>query len=197
MHPEPLQKVYINYIVLGIAIAIESVAWWIAYKEFNAHRGRLSHLQAVIRSKKAPIFVVLIEDSAAMLGLFIALIGVTISSVYDAPIWDGIASILIAIVLAVVAIFLAYESKSLLIGEAVDQKDLRKINDILSKQLGDGKVTELLTMHMGPDDILVNVTLDYKDNVKAGTVEKAVAKAEKALKAEVPEIKRVFIEIQS
>jgi cation diffusion facilitator family transporter len=119
-HPEPIADAYVNYIVLGLAIVFESVSWWVAVKEFNLTRGRRGYLEAVQVSKDPSIFTVLLEDTAALLGLFVALVGIALSEILAMPVFDGVASVVIGGILALAAIVLAYETKALLIGEGAD-----------------------------------------------------------------------------
>ena len=100
LHPEPLENAYINYIVLALAMVFEAVAWWIAFKAFRATKGELGYFEAVRRSKDPTLFTVLFEDSAAMLGLVVAFIGIALGQALDMPVLDGVASVLIGVILA-------------------------------------------------------------------------------------------------
>ncbi len=195
-HPEPIKSAYINYIVLGLAICFEAFAFWVALKEFNRQRGPLSFIKGIRVSKNPAIFTVLLEDSAAMLGLIIALVGVVCADVLDMPMLDGVASVVIGVVLAATAVILSIETKALLIGEATDEQTSGTIEEIALKQKGVDKVNEVLTMHMGAEDILVNLSLDFDNKISAGEVEKIVSSVEAQVKKAYPSIKRVFIEAQ-
>ncbi len=197
MHPHELHKPYINYIVLGFAMIFEGVAWWIAFKEFNRLRNDDGVVEALQQSKNPTIFTVLMEDSAAMLGLFVAFIGVFISHVFHMPVFDGIASVMIGIILALTAAFLAYESKGLLIGEGADPKTVDAIRSKANNHPDIASINEILTMHFGPDDILLNLSLDFPNKLTAAQVEDAISELEKDIKKDFPEMKRIFIEAQS
>ena len=119
LHAEPARYVVVNYIVLGASIVFEAGSWFVAFREFRHQRGRRGWLEAVRRSKDPTVFTVLFEDSAALIGLVIALIGIALAEILEMPRLDGIASLGIGVVLAATAGFLAYESQSLLTGEAV------------------------------------------------------------------------------
>jgi divalent metal cation (Fe/Co/Zn/Cd) transporter len=119
LHAEPARYVVVNYIVLGASIVFEAGSWFVAFREFRHQRGRLGWLEAVRRSKDPTVFTVLFEDSAALIGLVIALIGIALAEILEMPRFDGIASLGVGVVLAATAAFLAYESQSLLTGEAV------------------------------------------------------------------------------
>ena len=196
-HPHPVGNAYINYIVLGSAMAFEGWAWFIALKEFRARKGHLGYWDAVRRSKDAAVFTVLFEDSAAMIGLIAAMIGIALAQYLNMPVFDGVASVVIGVILAIVAMFLAYECKGLLIGEAADKSVVNGIHAITEAMDGVKAVNELLTMHLGPEDILVNLSLDFADGIRSETVEAAISQLERDIKDSYPEVKRVFIEAQS
>ncbi len=196
-HPHVVGNAYINYLVLGAAMVFEGGAWYYALKEFRSRKGRLGYFEAVRRSKDAAVFTVLFEDTAAMLGLFVAMAGIAGAQYFDMPVLDGVASVVIGVILAVVAIFLAYECKGLLVGEAAKSSVVRGIRAIAHARDGVKAVNELLTMHMGPDDILVNLSLDFDDGIRSETVEAAISALEAEIKDSYPEVKRVFIEAQS
>jgi len=196
-HPHEITDVHINYIVLGLALIFEGVAWLIALKEFNTTRGKRGLLEAVQASKDPSIFTVLLEDSAAMLGLLAALLGIALSQLLEMPQLDGVASIIIAGILAAAAVLLAYETKALLIGEAADPEVVARLKRILAGQQGILRTNEILTMHLGPRDVLVNISLDFHDGLTSMQVEGVIAELEKRIKIAHPEVKRVFIEAQS
>lgn len=196
-HPEEMTSPYINYIVLTLAIIFESGALYFAVVEFNKARGDLGVYQAVRRGKDPSLFVVLFEDTAAMLGLVVALVGVTLAQVTGNPVWDGIASVAIGVILGLTAIWLAYETKSLLIGESAGESVTNKIRDIASGKSGVNNVNEVLTLHMGPEFILVNISIDFDDDLAAGEIETIIQTATDDIKKEFPFIKRVFVEAEA
>ncbi len=196
-YPHPVKDPYINYIVLVFAMVFEGWAWSVAFREFRRVKGDLPYWQAVRASKDPTVFTVLFEDTAAMLGLIVALVGIYLSSHLDMPILDGVASIGIGIILAVIATFLAYECKGLLIGERASSQVLNGLNEIIDKQPGILRVNEMLTMHLSPHDVLLNLSIDFKDQLSSQEVEREVSQMERDIKEQYPEIKRVFIEAQS
>lgn len=196
-HPEPINSPYVNYIVLILSMIFEGVAWTIAYRAFNEDRGDAPFFKAIRNSKDPTVFTVLFEDSAAMIGLAIALIGVAGSHLLGWHVLDGLASIGIAIVLAAVAIFLAIESKGLLIGEGADPEVVADISTYLENDARIKCANEILTMHFGPNEILLNVSLDFEDGLPAESVEAAISEFETNIKLKFPSIRRVFIEAQS
>ena len=148
-------------------------------------------------SKDPTVFTILFEDTAAMAGLVIAFVGIYCAQAFDMPMLDGVASIAIGCVLALTALFLAIESKGLLVGEAANPATVEEMKNILAGYDGVEAVNELLTLHFGPSDVLVTASLDFQDERTAGEVEKTVTQAEKAIKDRWPEVSRVFIEIQA
>jgi cation diffusion facilitator family transporter len=197
LHPHPVTDPYVNYIVLGVAIAFEAGAWSVAYKEFKKSKGRLGFLAAVRQSKDPAVFAVLFEDSAAMLGLIAAFLGIGLGQVFDLPVLDAVASVVIGVILAVTAALLAYECKGLLIGESASPAVVAKVRRLATEAPQIRRINEILTMHLGPEDVLLNLSLDVDDAMTAGEVEAAISALEARIKKESPEIKRVFIEVQN
>jgi cation diffusion facilitator family transporter len=192
--PHPVEHVYVNYIVLGVSMLFEIGSWTVAFREFRRAQGGRSWLAAARRSKDPTVFTVLFEDTAALLGLIAAFVGVALADVLDRPIFDGLASLAIGVILVVTAAFLAYESQSLLTGEAAQPETRSAIARVASETPGVVGINEILTMHFGPRDLLVALSLDFDDAISAARVEAAVALLEGRLKTEFPEVARVFVE---
>jgi len=197
VNPQPMTNVFVNYLVLGAAIVFEGTSWWIAFREFRQGIGKQGYLEAVHGSKDPTVFTVLFEDSAALLGLVVALIGIGLGELLEIPAFDGAASIVIGLILAATAVLLAYETKGLLIGEAAMPAVVTGIRRLLEREAGIERVNELLTMHLGPRDVLVNLSLDFDDALSAAEVEALVSGLEDRIKSGFPEVSRVFIEAQS
>lgn len=197
LYPHPITSPHINYIVLGLAMVFEAVAWWIAYKEFGKVQGSLGLFEAVQRSKDPTLFTVLFEDTAAMLGLIAALIGVLCADIYALEWADGAASLVIGFILAGTAALLAYETKGLLIGESAGRRVLLGIQRIVTAVNGVNRVNELRTMHLAPNDVLVALSIDFHDNMKVAEVEDSISRIEREVKSRFPEVKRLFVEVQS
>jgi cation diffusion facilitator family transporter len=196
-HPHPLENVAVNYIVLGLALVFESVVWWTAFREFQKVKGAQGWIAAVRRSKDPALFTVLFEDTAAMLGLIVALVGIALGQILDLPVLDGIASVSIGLILALTAAFLAYECQSLLTGEGVAPEVRRSIEALVATEPGILRANELLTMHFGPQDVLVAMSVDFADGLSSPEVEAAVSNVERKIRAAHPEVTRVFVEAQS
>lgn len=196
MDPHPIENPMINYIVLGLAMIFEGFALYFAWREFDKARGQRGYYEAVRKEKNPTIFVVLFEDTAAMLGLIVAFLAIAIGQWTGLHMLDGIASIIIGIILGVTAAWLAYETKGLLIGESADPEIVSGITKITSTHSAISGVNEVLTMHMGPNFILVNLSLDFKDSLQISNIENDIAILTKEIKQTFPRVKRVFIEAE-
>ena len=195
-HPGEISSPYVNYIVLALAFAFESYAWLMAFRAFQAARGDMGFFEAVHRSKDPTLFTVLFEDSAAMLGLIIAFLGVLVTSITGNPLFDALATLGIAAVLAATAVLLAIETKGLLVGEGADPMLVSALRTEILAEPGVKRVNELLTMHFGPNEILLTASVDFDDSLGADDVEAAVARLNTAIRTAYPDVKRLFIEAQ-
>jgi cation diffusion facilitator family transporter len=195
--PEPIENPWVNYVVLGLAILFEGGSWWVALKAFNQERAGRPLIRSVQDSKDPTIFTVLFEDTAALTGLIIALVGVVASQAFNLPMIDGAASVAIGVVLAITAGFLAYESQSLLTGEAADPATRRGIAALAEAEPGVVGLNDLRTMHFGPTEILVALSLDFQDHLSAADVENTVARLEHRIRAAYPQAGRIYVEAQS
>ncbi len=193
VEPEPLTSPLVNYVVLGISVLLEGASWTIAVREFSASKGDTGWWQAIRESKDPAGFIVLFEDSAALAGLVIAGAGVWASHHYDNPALDGIASIAIGCILALVAGLLARESKGLLIGERTDPATIARIRDIVAAQPGIGAVNHVRTIHTAPDAVFVAISADFDDAVTMGDGERLIEELETTLHAELPMLSSIYI----
>lgn len=201
IHPHPIENAYINYIVLAVATALEGVSTWKAVTEFNARRGGLGAVAALRASKDPALFAIVLEDLAALAGLLVALAGVFAADKLGMPAADGVASIVIALILGAVAAFMSIEIRSLIIGEAASPEVRSGLRLIIRAEAGEGRpiraINEIRTMHLGPDDVLVAASVDFHDDQPARSVEATTARLERAIKAKFPEVRRIFLEVQS
>ena len=193
-HPHPIENPRLNYIVLGLAFLFEGVAWLIAFREFTRIKGPFGYLQAVHRGKDPSVFVVLFEDSAAMLGIVVAFLAILMGQLTGNPYWDGAGSVAIGLILGATATLLAIETKSLLIGESANREVVDGIRGIVLACPEVEHVNEVLTLHMGPEFILVNLSVDFADDTTADRIETAVADLAAEIKRRFPRVKRVFVE---
>ena len=195
-HPVSVENAWVNYVVLGLGILFEGAVWLVALRQFNVERAGRSWIAAVRSSKDPTVFTVLFEDTAAFSGLVVAMVGVWASETFDLPVIDGVASVIIGAILAITAFFLAYESASLLTGEAASHETRVGVNRIARAEPGVAGLNQALTMHFGPNDILLVMSLDFDDSLSALQVERAVTSIERQIKQAHPDISRVFIEAQ-
>lgn len=196
-HPAEISNIWINYVVLGFAVVFEGGALFVAFREFNRHKGRAGYFEAVKRGKDPSIFVVVFEDSAAMLGLLVAIGGLVAYQLTGNAIFDAIASIAIGVILGVTAIWLAYESKGLLIGEAAEPELARAMRRLAAAGEGVQHVNELITLHMGPEQIIVVASIDFVNEVDSSTVERTVTDLTRLIRALDARVTRVFIEAEN
>lgn len=194
--PEQMSDPTVNYIVLGFAVIFEGLAWFFALREFRKHKGKLGYFEAVKRGKDPSMFVVLFEDSAAALGLIVAFVGIALSQWTGNPVYDGVASVIIGVILGIVAAWLAFETKSLLIGEAAEPEVVEGIRELCYDAPEVNRVNELLTMHVGPNTVIANVSVDFVDECTATQIEEVVRKIDRRIREQFPRVKRVFIEAE-
>ncbi|MGP4844843.1 cation diffusion facilitator family transporter [Marinobacter sp. 1Y8] len=197
IHPSPIGDPTVNYIVLGLGILFEGAAWYFAFTEFTRSKGKWGYFEAVRRGKDPTMFVVLFEDSAAMIGLLVAMIGIFLADQTGMYWMDGAASVIIGLILGGTAIWLAYETKGLLIGEAANKPVVAGIRKIATETQQIDKVNELLTMHMGPDFVLVNLSVKFTPQNSVAELEHVIADLDGRIKQAYPQVKRVFVEAES
>jgi len=197
LSPAPMTNPVVNYVVLGLALVFETGSFAVAVKAFRARRVRRGFLEAVRDSKDPTIFIVLFEDSAALVGIGLALVGVAASEVLRLPVLDGVASIAIGVVLALVAAYLARESKGLLIGEPAESGVVASICAIARAQPGIEHTTGLFTVHLGPDQVVAAISVDFTDDLSAGDVEAIVATLEERVRKAHPEIVSLLVKPQA
>jgi cation diffusion facilitator family transporter len=193
VEPEPLRDPTINYVVLVIAILLEGTSWMIAIREFNTGRGNRPWWQSIRNSKDPATFIILFEDSAALAGLALAGFGIWASHATNDPRIDGIASILIGMILAVVAAVLAREAKGLLIGESADPALIAELWRLIDGRPQITAVNHIRTIHTAPDSVFVAISADFEDSLTMGVGETLIEAIESELKAARPEITSIYI----
>jgi cation diffusion facilitator family transporter len=191
--PEPAVSPIIAYVVLLVAFVLEGGSTLEAFREFRESKGKLGWVEAVRRSKDPPGFIVLLENGGAMVGIVAAAVGLAVSQATGDPRYDGAASIIIGLVLAVIAFFLAYESKALLIGEAADPEMVRALHAMVDAKPGVTAVGEILTVHDSPTQIIAMLSVDFVDDIPAREVERLVCEIEDEAGEQFPEIHRLYI----
>ena len=197
IHPEPVTNPFWNYVVLGFAFVFEGISWFFGWRAFRVTKGRRGILQAIHESKDPSTFLVFLEDSAALTGLVIAAVGIFFGRLLNNPYADGLASVLIGLLLGMISVFLARESKGLLIGEGVDDKTLKQIRKLVEADPDVEHVHHLLTMYFGPNEVLLTLEVKFRDELSATGVREAVARLHKTVRLEHPEINRIFFGSES
>jgi len=194
---EPGGVPWIPYGVLAISLVFEGYSLSVAVSKFQQMR-KGHGLWRDLRDIKDPtIFVVLAEDAAACLGLLIAAAGLTLSWLTGNPIWDGLASIGIGVLLAVTAFFLAVEVKGLLIGESTDPEIIDTIRSGLSGVSEIIAINDIRSLHFGPYDVLLTMSIDFKDDVTSQRIEEIVTEAERRIRKRYPIVQKLYFEVQS
>ena len=195
--PEPVQRPLINYLVLAVSFVFEGTSWYVALREFRARKGHLGYFEAFRLSKDPSTFTVLLEDSAALLGLLVALAGLLGAQLLDQPILDGVASIGIAGVLATSAMLLARETKGLLIGEPAHPAVSDAILAIAAGDAGVRCANGVLTVQMGPSQVVATLSAEFEDALTTPQIEACINRIEKQAKVTHPEIISLFIKPQT
>jgi len=196
-HPTIIEDPFWNYIVLTAALVFDGISGVIALREFNRQRGRTSFWKAVRRSKDPTSFVVLFEDGADVLGLIIAFAGVYLGHRFQNPYFDGVASILIGILLTGVAVILARECRSLLMGESVDGNMLDGISEIVMTHSSVQHVERPLSMYLGPEEVILVLPVTFAPDLPAATMHNVICTMKDALMARFPEVKKIVVEPQA
>ena len=199
-HPHPPEHLEWAYWVLGISFVLEASSIALAiYQEVKEARHEGLTFFAYLRESKDPTAkTVIFEDSAALLGIVIAAAGIYLTEHHAGPgggaYWDGVASIAIGLVLAVVAFVLARTSRGLLLGEAANPKSVRAIVQAIESHPNVVKVVELLTMHLAPKQILINAHINVRDDLLTGDIVKTVEEVEELIKRAEPKVEMIFLE---
>ncbi|PBC08361.1 cation diffusion facilitator family transporter [Mesorhizobium sp. WSM3859] len=197
MEPEPVVNARVNYIVLGLSFLFEGSSWLVALREFRQQKGKQGWLQAVQSSKDPSVYTVLFEDSAALLGLTVAFVGILSAQLLEMPELDGVGSIGIAIILGATAIFLARESKGLLLGEPASPEVQRQVLAIAQEDPAVQQANGILSVHVGPEEIVAGLSIEFEDHLTAPEIEACVERLEARLKKEMPQISRLFVKPQA
>ena len=195
IHPSEIKDPFWNYLVLAIAFVSEGISWGIAMRELLRRKPHGNIWRAIKASKDPSVFIVIGEDSAALAGILVAAGGVYFGHRLENPYLDGIASIIIGLILGAVAVFLASESKGLLVGESADREIVQGVKAIVEKDQGVEKVQRLLTMHLGPENILLNMDLLFSKKVAVSDLPDVIKRVEGSIRSSYPEIKQIFIEL--
>jgi cation diffusion facilitator family transporter len=197
LHPVPLERPAVIFIVLAFSLLFEGGSWLVGMRAFRATMRTANWWEAFRRSKDPPTFIVVFEDSAAILGIFAAAAGTGAALLTKDPRWDGVASLAIAVILAAVAGLLARESKELLIGERADPALSEAIMRTASGISGVCSANSIVTVQLAPRNVIATLSLDFFDYLRAPDIERAVVELEARIRIEHPEVSALFVKPQS
>jgi cation diffusion facilitator family transporter len=195
--PQPIENAIVSEVVLALAFVFEGWSWLVSWRQFDKIKGGLGYYEAFRKSKDPPLFMVLFEDSAALVGIVIAAVGIVLAAHFDMPLADGISSILIGLVLACTSMLLARESKSLLIGEKADSALIASILAIANAACGSSRANGVITIQMAPDEIMAAMSFEFDDALTAPQIEEMVADIEGRIREAHPEVTSLFIKPQN
>jgi cation diffusion facilitator family transporter len=195
--PEEIENPTTNYIVLGLSAIFEGVSWTVALREFNRQKGALGYLEAIRKSKDPTTFTVLIEDSVALLGLIAAFLGVLAAQLTGMPELDGAASIVIGLLLGATAVFLARESKNLLLGEPALPEVDAAILEIAAADPAIRHANGVITTQLGPSQVIASLSAEFADHLTADDIERCVERLEAGIRQSHPEVTTLFVKPQS
>jgi cation diffusion facilitator family transporter len=196
-NPAELPSQTWSYVVLALAAMFEGTSWVFGWKAFNAQRGRLGILEAIHVGKDPTSFTVLLEDSAALLGLLFAFLGIFLGRLFHLQFLDAVASIMIGLLLCLVAVIILYESKGLLIGEGVDRETLKELRRLIEADPAVEQLQHLNTLYLGPHEVLLTIELHFRSTISAVDVRRAVARLKQTIRSRHPDITRIFFGAES
>ena len=197
LHPKPIERPVVIFVVLGVSLAFESASWAVGMRAFRATQRTLGWWETFRRSKDPPTFIVVFEDSAAILGIAAAAAGTAAALITGDSRWDGVASVGIAVILAAVAGLLARESKELLIGERADPALSDAIMRTASAIPGVCSANSIMTMQLAPNNVIATLSLDFFDYLRAPDIERAVVELETRVRSAHPQVSALFVKPQS
>jgi cation diffusion facilitator family transporter len=197
-HPELSSRPGWNYAVLALSAAFDFYSWWISYRELCRRKGPDQSLwDEIIGGKDPTIFTVFLEDSAGLLGIGLAFLAIFFGQVFNNPYLEPLASIMIGLLLAVLAFFLGRESGALLVGERTDRTRIRRVNQLIREDPAVEGVGDLLTMQLGPEQVLLNVEIQFRKGLDLPQLEAAIDRIEGRIREVEPTVRQIFIEAES
>jgi cation diffusion facilitator family transporter len=192
IHPKLIDKPFWNYAVLAFAFVFEGISWIFGWRAFSTGRGRQNVWQALRRSKDPSNFLVFFEDSGALIGLTLAFLGIFLGRLFGNPYLDGVASVAIGMTLGLMAIFLAYETKGLLIGEGYEGETVKRLREIIEGDPGVEHANRLLTLFLGPDEVMLTIEVRFCTHFTLVEMREAITRLKSSIRDEYPEIKRIY-----
>jgi cation diffusion facilitator family transporter len=191
--PAPIENAAVNYAVLGLSALFEGASWYVSLKAFREAKGELGYWEGFRLSKDPPTFIVLFEDTAALVGIAVAALATFASDTLGMPVVDGVASVVIGGVLAVTAGLLARESKELLIGERADARITAPIESLVTGEPGIAGASEILAIQVGPTQVVVAVSVEFDAELRTREIEATVGRLEARMRSRVPEVVALFV----
>lgn len=197
LSPADISSPLVIYVVLAAEALFDGVSFVVALRAFRAAKGDLGYWEAITKSKDAPSFIVLAEDTAGLIGIAVAAAGTLLATSFNLPVADGVASVVVGLVLAFVGWVLVRESKDLLIGEPASSELSQSIVALAESQDGVEGANAVVTTHLAPDQVVVTLSLEFADELRAPEIEEAVRSLEARIRAKHPEVIALFIKPQS
>ncbi|MBW1646064.1 MAG: cation transporter, partial [Deltaproteobacteria bacterium] len=200
LHPHPISSIRLSLTVIAVAVLLEGYPWLVAVNEVRRHRkypGLRGFIKQILEAKDPTIMVVFFEDSAALAGLAIAALGVSLAWHYQQPAFDALASLAIGAILLYISFILARETRNLLIGESASREHRQLIRRVVTAIPQVRRCGRIMTMHLGPANILLNLDIEFVDGLSTDEVEAAVDAIENKIRAALPLVKKIYIEAES
>jgi cation diffusion facilitator family transporter len=184
-----------SYLVLGISCGISAISLVIAVREVNRRKGSAGMFEFIRRSKDPTVFTVVLEDASDILGQVIAVVAIFLSVKLHTPLFDGLGSIGVGLVILAISAVLGKESRDLLIGETAPSRDVERMKQLLESDQAVEHVGDLLTMQLGPNDVLLNVEIQFQRRSCVEDLEQTVKRLESRIRQEYPEVRHLFVEV--
>jgi cation diffusion facilitator family transporter len=184
-----------SYVVLASSAVFSAVSLVVSLREVNRRKGDIGIIEYIRASKDPTVFTVLLEDASDIAGQVIALVAIYLSVKLHNPVFDGLGSIGVGVVILAVSVILANESRGLLVGETAPSKHVERMKELLQSDSAVERVGDLLTMQLGPDDVLLNVEIQFNRGSCVDDLEQTIARLEKSVQTEFPQVHRLFVEV--
>lgn len=195
VNPRPLEDPFWAYVVLVVSMLLEGISWTLAMRALLKEKGKYTLWQTLRRSYDPAVLTVLLEDTAALIGLAVAFFGIYLAHRFSNPYYDGGASVLIGVTLCVVSVILIRESKGLLVGEAATPEVVESVISLARNEPAVVAVNQVLSMVFGPEEVLLNIEAQFVPSLSVSELAKAVSRLEVAIQKRHPRVKRIFIEV--
>lgn len=194
LEPEAMKDPLWNYIVLSLSLIFEGSSLYIAVKEFNKTRNGMKWWDAIVKSKDPSSFLVVFEDGAAVAGLIVVMILMGFSHAYEIPELDGLASVIVGLILVFVSFILARESRSLLMGEGIAPETREKIAHLAEKDSAVVRTKSILSTYQSPEEVVLMLIIDFEDHLDTEEITEAIQRIRESIKNEFPLVRFVIIQ---